>query len=176
MEYKRKKQNRTDYKKRLRLLKSGKPRLVIRKSLRGIDAQIIQYSPDGDKTLVSARSGELIKLGYKVPRRNIPTAYLVGALIAKKSKEKSIKEAIPDTGFYTSLAGSVVFSLIKGAKDGGLGVQMDDKVAPNEGRIEGKHILDYSGKKKENFSKYQADPSGISDMFKEVKRKLIENA
>ncbi|MFH1592539.1 MAG: 50S ribosomal protein L18 [Candidatus Woesearchaeota archaeon] len=176
MEYKRKKENRTDYGKRLKLLKSGKPRLVIRDSLKSISAQVVQYEPDGDKTLVSAHSKELVKLGYAVPRRNIPTAYLVGALIAKKSKEKSIKEVTPDTGFCTGVGGSVAFSLIKGVKDGGLDVNLDEKSMPRGDRIEGKHIADYAGKMKDRFSKYEVEPSKISNIFKEVKRKLIENA
>ena len=57
--YKRKKNGKTDYKKRLKLLKSRKPRLVIRKSLTQITAQVIQYQDEGDKVLVSAHSSEL---------------------------------------------------------------------------------------------------------------------
>ena len=41
--YRRKREGKTDYRKRLRLLLSGKPRLVIRRSLRDISAQVIEY-------------------------------------------------------------------------------------------------------------------------------------
>ncbi|MEK6922391.1 MAG: 50S ribosomal protein L18 [Nanoarchaeota archaeon] len=175
MEYKRKIQNRTNYRKRLMLLKSENIRLVIRRSLRGVCAQLVQYYPEGDKTLVSANSRELIKLGYKAPRRNIPTAYLVGALIAKKSKEKSIIKAVADIGFYAPIHGSVILSVIKGAKDGGLNIAIGDEAAPKQERIEGKHIANYYEKEKGRFSKYQIDPAELPNMFKEVKKKLIGN-
>ena len=41
--FKRKREGKTDYKKRLKLLSSSKPRLVIRKSLKNMTVQIIEY-------------------------------------------------------------------------------------------------------------------------------------
>ena len=61
--HKRRREGKTDYRKRLKLLKSKKPRLVVRKSLKHVRAQIIKYSPKGDETLVSATSEELKKFG-----------------------------------------------------------------------------------------------------------------
>ena len=63
MQFKRRKEGKTDYQNRLKMLKSGRPRLVVRKSLRYITAQVIEFTPKGDKTLVSATSKELKKLG-----------------------------------------------------------------------------------------------------------------
>ena len=57
--FKRKTLGITDYKKRLRLLASNKPRLVVRRSLRHSIAQIIEYNEKGDKVLVSATTREL---------------------------------------------------------------------------------------------------------------------
>ena len=173
MEYRRKKEKRTNYRKRLRLLKSRKPRLVIRRTLRNILAQLIIYESNSDKTIVSAHSKELIKLGYKAPKRNLPTAYLVGALLAKKAREKSIIHVIPDIGFYPATRGSMIFSVLKGAKDGGLDFSLNESVVPNEDRIEGKHIVHYATQKKEHFLHYGINPLEIPFMFAEVKRKLI---
>ena len=60
---KRRKEAVTDYARRVRLLKGGKNRLVIRRSNRGIIAQAVKYSVDGDMTVSTARSEELSKLG-----------------------------------------------------------------------------------------------------------------
>jgi len=173
MENHRKKEGRTNYKKRISLLASNKPRLVIRKSLRHILAQIIMYNPDGDKTIISAHSRELIQSGYKAPKRNLPTAYLVGVLIAKKAREKSIQEVIPDIGFYPGIKGSLPFAVIKGVKDGGIEIPFDNNIIPEEKRIEGKHIEQYAAQAKDRFLHYGMDPLEISKVFHETKRKLI---
>ena len=85
MQLKRKIEGRTNYRKRLRLLLSNKPRLVIRRSLNKIISQIIEYHPKGDRTLVSCSSNELMKYGWKGGLKNTPAAYLSGLLIGKKA-------------------------------------------------------------------------------------------
>ena len=44
IKFRRKREGKTDYRKRLKLLLGGKPRLVVRKSLKNITAQIAVYS------------------------------------------------------------------------------------------------------------------------------------
>ena len=61
MPFKRRLEGKTNYRKRLRLLLSRKPRLVVRKSLKHVRAQIIEFDPVGDKTIVSASTEELKK-------------------------------------------------------------------------------------------------------------------
>ena len=63
--FRRKREGKTNYKKRIAFLTSEKPRLVIRKSLKNITAQIVIYEPKGDKVIASACSAELTKLGWK---------------------------------------------------------------------------------------------------------------
>ncbi len=157
MIYKRKLKGRTDYKKRMDLLKSRKLRLVIRKSLKNIWAQIIQFNINGDKVLLSAHTNELKKYGWKSAKRNIPTAYLVGLLIGIKAKSKNIKEAILDIGFYRSIKGSIIYSLLKGAIDAGLKVPHSKDIFPSEDRIKGKHISE-----------------DIQKDFEEVKLKILK--
>jgi len=88
MPFKRRYEKKTNYKKRLGLLLSEKPRLVVRKFLRHTKAQIIKYEPKGDKTVVSANTQELEKLGWKYSTSNIPAAYLTGLLIGQRAKKK----------------------------------------------------------------------------------------
>ena len=54
-------ERKTDYRLRLKLLRSKKPRIVVRKSLKAIRVQFVEYNPQGDKILASAVSNELSK-------------------------------------------------------------------------------------------------------------------
>ena len=138
--YQRKKQGKTDYKKRLTLLKSKKPRLVVRKSLKNITVQIIDYKSKGDIILVNANSKDLVKNGWKGYGKNVTAAYLVGLLCGVKAKEKGIKEAVLDSGLYISTKGSVIYAALKGALDSGLNVPHSDVHFPSEERIKGTHL------------------------------------
>ena len=51
--FRRRREGKTDYRKRLKLLLSRKPRLVVRKSLNNIIAQIVEYDEKGDRVVVS---------------------------------------------------------------------------------------------------------------------------
>jgi large subunit ribosomal protein L18 len=140
MPFRRRREGKTDYSKRLALLKSEMPRIVVRKSLKYINAQIIEYGTIGDKTIVSATSKQLKALGWKFSCDNIPAAYLTGLLIAKAATEKKIKKAVLDIGIYESTKGSRIYAVVKGAIDGGLEVAANEKMFPSEDRVSGKHI------------------------------------
>jgi len=137
--FKRKREGKTDYKKRMKLLAYNKPRLVVRKSLKNLSAQIIEYHPNGDRVVVSAHSRELIKMGWKGYRRNVPAAYLVGLLCGAKAKDKGIKEAVLDLGLHPSVKGSVLYAALKGVLDAGITVPHDESVLPPEERLVGAH-------------------------------------
>src|SRR3972149_3806725 len=98
MPHRRRREQRTDYRQRLRLLKSRKPRFVVRASVNSITCQIISHDTKGDRTLVSATSLELKKHGWKGHTGNIPAAYLTGFLCGQKAKKHKVKEAILDMG------------------------------------------------------------------------------
>lgn len=183
--YRRKREGKTDYKKRLRLLLSNKPRLVVRKSLRDISAQIIEYDSKGDKIMVSAKASSLKELGWNFNYRNLPSAYLLGLLIAKKGKERGISAAILDIGLNKSVPGSRLYTVVKGALDNGLKISCSESVLPNEHRLSGKHIEDYAKKLKENqeaynkkfgnYIKKNMDPLNIAGIFNDIKNKIIGN-
>ena len=142
LHFRRRRENKTDYKKRLSLIRSGVPRLVIRQTNSRIVLQIVGYSPKGDVTHVNAASDELSDYGWKHSGKNLPACYLTGILCAQKAKKKKIAEAIVDLGLKTPLKGSRMFAAVKGALDGGLKVPADAEIFPPAERITGKHIKD----------------------------------
>ena len=160
--YRRKREGKTNYKKRLKLLLSGKPRLVIRPSLKNIIAQIIEYNPKGDQTITAVHSRELAKFDWKFSTGNITTAYLTGLLLGKKALKKNIKEAVLDIGLKTPIKGSKIFACLKGVVDAGVLVPVSEEILPSKERISGKHIADY---KKLNE---------ITKVFEEVKNKILK--
>ena len=164
VQFRRKREGKTNYKKRLKLLLSGKPRLVIRAFLKNISAQIIEYAPKGDKVIASAAGKELEAIGWKLNKGNIPAAYLIGLLVGKKAVEKGVKEAILDAGLKNPTKGSRVYACLKGAIDSGLKVAHSEEIFPDESRIKGEHI-----------AKYKKEFSEITKSFEEIKNKIKEN-
>jgi large subunit ribosomal protein L18 len=172
----RKREKKTNYKKRIALLKSGKPRLVVRKSLSNINAQIIEYKPEGDNVLVSANSRELLKMGYKMNRGNITSAYFTGMLLGQKAKKKNIKEAVLDIGLNKRIKGSKIYAVLKGVVDSGINIPCSKEIFPSKERIEGEHIADYAEKlKKENKDAYQKQFSLlIKNKVEDIKKHINE--
>ncbi len=105
----RRREGKTNYRKRLKLLLSRKPRLVVRITNRRVIAQIVEYAPEGDRVVVGVDSAMLREYGWKGDLNNTPAAYLTGILIAKKALQKGIGEAVLDIGLHTPTRGSRVF-------------------------------------------------------------------
>lgn len=160
--HRRRREGKTNYSKRLKLLLSKQPRLVVRKSLKHIRAQVVKYSPQGDKTIVSATSEELKKFGWKFSTGNSPAAYLVGLLIGKRSRNKKIKKVTLDIGLHRSTKGSRLYAVVKGALDAGLEVPCDEEILPKEERLKGLHIT--------HMKKFKDLPKN----FEEVKKKILK--
>lgn len=156
MPFKRRREKKTNYKKRLALIKSGKVRLVIRKSLSNISVQFINFDAKGDQTIASALSTELKKFGWK-RTGNLPAAYLTGFLAGKKAKDKKIEEAILDSGLQTLTKGSRLYAALKGVLDAGIKVPHSNEILPSEDRIKGKHISE-----------------DITKQFEEIKNRIEE--
>lgn len=172
----RRREGKTNYKKRLRLLLSKKPRLVVRITNKRIIAQIIEYHPDGDKVLVAADSQKLRNYGWLGDLNNTPAAYLLGVLIAKEALAKGVSEAVLDIGLHSPTKGSRVFALLKGAVDGGLSIPHNEEVFPDESRIKGEHIANYYEMQPERFSEYEKrglNPMDLPKHFEEIKEKIM---
>ena len=161
--FRRKREGRTYYKKRLKILVSSRCRFVVRKSLRNIQASIIKYSPEGDKVLVAVSSSSLGKMGWKGGTGNLPSAYLTGFLAGKKAAEKGVKEAVLDIGFNNSVKGSRLYAALAGALDSGLKIPANTEILPSKERISGAHIAKYALSLKSDRVKYETQ---FSDYLK----------
>ena len=111
--FKRRRKNQTNYVKRLALIKNKNPRMVIRKSGRGIVVQFIEFSSKGDKVICGINSSSLKKFGW-MPKRNSPTAYLCGLFAGKQALKKGIKEFNLDIGMNVPTKGAIIFSALRG--------------------------------------------------------------
>lgn len=182
--YRRRREGKTDYRKRKALILSRMPRLVVRGTLKNIIVQIVAAKPHGDEVLVSAHSRELLKnYGWKAPRGNLPAAYLTGLLCGLKAKAKGIKEAVLDIGLHSPTKGARVFAALKGVLDAGLSVPHGEEKLPDEKRIQGVHIAQYAKMLTTNTEKYMAafskylenkiPPESLPEHFAEVKKAVI---
>ncbi len=182
VQLRRRREGKTHYKKRLKILMSKHPRLVIRKSVKNIQANIVEYNSKGDHVIISVHSNELKKLGWKLNRGNLPSAYLVGLLLGKRAKNKGIKSAVLDIGLNKSVKGSRFYAALSGALDAGLQVPHNPKVLPAKERISAKHVSKYAVKLKNdenalkkqfsNYIKNDIDLEKLDDHFNSIKKKI----
>lgn len=174
--FRRKRQGRTDYRRRLKMLSGQSVRLVVRRSLQHTYAQLVRYRDAGDHVLASASTAELGKrYGWKLNGGNCMSGYLVGVLIAQKAKACKVAEAVLDIGQIASTKGSRVYAVLKGALAGGLLVPHSADILPSDDRIMGKHVA-YAGTAK-GFSRYRTagvDPTSIATLIAETKQKIMK--
>lgn len=177
--YRRKREGKTNYKKRLALLSSGTPRLVVRRSLKHILVQVVQYKPAGDTILLSTNSKELVKLGWPYSTSNSSAAYLTGFLLAAKLRKTASRALVADIGVYHSVPKSRLYAVLKGCIDGGIAVPCSPEVFPSDERIKGSHVAAYAKQLKADKQKYaqqfsayhkaNADPEKMPAVFDTVK-------
>ena len=180
--FRRKREGRTHYKKRLKLLMSNQHRFVVRKSLNGMQVSIVDYNAQGDKILFTVDSKALTKLGWKGANGNLPSAYLIGMLAGKKAIENGIKEAILDVGFNDSVKGSRLYAALAGAVEAGLIIPHDPEVLPPKDRVSGEHIAKYAQSLKNDKTRYNLqfsnyikkgfNPESMQNHFNEIKGKI----
>ncbi|MBU0980675.1 MAG: 50S ribosomal protein L18 [Nanoarchaeota archaeon] len=159
----------TDYKKRITLLKSGMPRLVVRPSLHHMQVQAIEYDEKGDIVVARAHTSELRKLGWKYGTGNMPAAYLTGLLLGKRVKHKKL---VPDV----NSRGNRQYAVIKGVIDAG--IEVPCSIELKEDRLQGKHISSYAPQAKGNqFAKLKEQDLGkLPEEFNTIKKKIMEGA
>jgi len=137
----RRREGKTDYRKRLNLLRSGKIRMVVRKSLKNTQVQFVKYKEDGDNIVASANSKELKdKYNWRFSTSTTPAAYLTGLLAGVRAKEKGVTDCILDIGRQTPSTGCKIFAVLKGTIDAGLECPFSEEKLPSEDRIMGKHL------------------------------------
>ncbi|MDQ2049741.1 50S ribosomal protein L18 [Natronolimnohabitans sp. A-GB9] len=170
----RRREVRTDYHQRLRLLKSGKPRLVARKSNKHTTAQLITPGPQGDETLASAHSSDLEEYGWEAPTSNISAAYLTGLLAGTRAVEAGVEEAVLDIGLNTATPGNKVFAVQEGAIDAGLEIPHNDSVLADWSRTRGEHIAEYAEQLDEPLYSGEFDATDLPEHFDEVREAILE--
>jgi len=156
--FRRRKEGKTDYRYRLRLLKSGKPRVVVRRSNKNTIVQFVVYERKGDRIVSSAVGSELKKYGWNGSMGNMPASYLTGLLAGKRAIKEGVKEGVLDIGHHESIKGANIYGALKGVLDAGVDVPHGEEVMPGEDRIYGKHISeDMADKVKEVKKKIEAE-------------------
>ncbi|MBN1454839.1 MAG: 50S ribosomal protein L18 [Methanomicrobia archaeon] len=141
--FRRRREGKTDYRRRLRLLLSRVPRIVVRQSNHYIQIQLIATEPVGDNTILSVNSAELVNLGYKGGYSNCSAAYLTGLVFGHRARDVGVNHAILDIGRKTPIHGSNVYAALKGAIDSGMSIPHDPAVFPPDDRLYGEHISAY---------------------------------
>ncbi|OPY15961.1 MAG: 50S ribosomal protein L18P [Methanomethylovorans sp. PtaU1.Bin073] len=158
--FRRRREGRTNYHQRLKLLLSKEDRVVVRKSSKHVQVQLIAPTPEGDVTLSSAISTELKNYGYDAPTGNTPAAYLTGLLFGYRTLSKGYDYGILDIGLQASSPGSRIYATLKGIVDSGLEIPHDPSVFPSDERIRGEHIAEYM------------EGSNLPQLFDAVKEKI----
>jgi large subunit ribosomal protein L18 len=185
--FRRRREGKTNYHLRLKLIKSGSLRLVVRNSPTQVIVSSNEAKIEGDKCLAYACSQQLVKnFGWNYNTGNLPAAYLTGYLAGLKAKKANIEKAILDIGI--PIHENRIWATLKGVLDAGIEIPHGDVFNENlESRITGEHIKQFAEYLKENdeakykkqFSAYiknKADPTKIVDAFEKVKKEIEKKA
>ncbi len=136
----RRQEGKTDYRKRLILLKGNKPRLVVRKSNSYLYLQIVESKHAQDKVVASFTTREL--LDYKWPAdksgslKSISAGYLAGYALGKKISGEIKNKIILDSGLIPNTKGSRVYAVVKGIADAGIKIPFSEDIVPEKEKIE----------------------------------------
>ncbi|MFP4038639.1 MAG: 50S ribosomal protein L18 [Candidatus Nanohaloarchaea archaeon] len=135
--HRRRREQKTDYEQRLKLLKSDHPRAVVRTSNKHTKMHLSFYKEEGDENRCFTSTEELENFGWSHNTGNLPSAYLAGFLMGSKAEED---KAILDIGLQEKKSGGRVFAAVKGMIDAGLEIPAGEEAFPEEERISGEHI------------------------------------
>ncbi len=137
-------ENKTNYSKRIKLLKGKTPRIVFRKTNRYLIAQYVTSKNAQDKIEFGSSTSNLVKYGWPKEFENslksIPAAYLLGTLMAKEISSRKLENPIVDFGMLRTEHKSRVFAFLKGLIDSGIKMNCSKDNFPSEERIKGKHL------------------------------------
>ncbi len=141
VQFRRRREGKTDYKKRKELLKSGKPRVIFRKSNRYITSQYVLSTEAQDKVILGFDSRELLKYGWpknkKGSLKSLPASYLSGYLLGKKILKENLENPIVDFGIIRMLHKTAPFAFLKGLVDSGIDIKTKEETFPSEEKIKG---------------------------------------
>jgi large subunit ribosomal protein L18 len=185
VQYRRRREKKTDYAARRILATSEHPRFVVRVSNKTIAVQVTKSEIEGDYVMVNASSHELkTKYGWKASGKNIPAAYLIGYIAGKKALEAGIERVNLDMGLKRVTTGNKLFAVVQGAIDAGLEIPVNSDVVPSHETITGQVIAEHAENTADpieyerRFSVYLRRglrPEALPSHFDEVKTRIEEN-
>jgi large subunit ribosomal protein L18 len=139
--FRRRREGRTDYRVRLRLLKSGQPRAVVRLSDRRVRVALVAYDPAGDRVLAAADSRELGRIEFPSGSfASTPAAYLTAYLAGLRAKAHGTSNAVLDAGLRRPTEGGRLAAALKGLLDAGIEIPHGEGGFPGADRLNGKHL------------------------------------
>jgi ribosomal protein L18 len=158
-------ERKTNYSKRLKLLKGGSFRIIFRKTNKYLISQCVSSKGAQDKILFGFTSKNLYKYGwpeeFKGSLKSVPSAYLLGLLMGEKIIKEKIKEPIVDFGMLRTKHKSKVYGFLKGLIDSGIKIKCKEEFFPSEERIIGKKLkkdfAEHFQKIKQNIEKGKND-------------------
>ncbi|QEE15347.1 50S ribosomal protein L18 [Promethearchaeum syntrophicum] len=183
--FRRRREGKTNYHRRLKLIISRRKRLVIRCSNKHTIVQVVDALVQGDKILAQSHSSQLEKQFTWVHNSgNMPSAYLTGYLCGLRAKKAKIQDIILDIGIIVH--NDRIKAAFRGFIDAGNEVPHDNKWFPDklEERLNGSHIETYAkllkkkpAQYKKKFSKIllkKGDPLKIVSDFDKAKKNMEE--
>ena len=187
LSFRRRREHRTNYRLRKKLILSGLPLFYVFRSLRYITVSFIIPKPEGDHTVAAACSKELMKRFGLVSGKNLPAAYLTGLLAGARAKKAGISKAIINLGVTWSKKASIPFAAAQGARDAGIEIPIGEEALVDWKRIRGEHIANYAKLLKQTdierykrmFSQYLEkglDPESLPEKFDQIREVLLKEA
>ena len=139
--FRRRREGKTDYRYRLKLLKNGAPRAVVRISSRRVRVAVTAFDPKGDRVVAAADSAELIGAGFPAKSlSSVPASYLTGYLAGVRAKRAGTSEAVLDAGLRHPIPGGRLLGALRGLLDAGLEIPHGEGGFPSADRLNGKHL------------------------------------
>jgi len=140
----RRRENKTDYSRRIKILKSLKPRIIFRKTNKYIIAQYVVSDAAQDKVIINSNSKKLLNYGWPEKAsgslKSLPASYLTGYLIGKQIISSNLENPVVDTGMTRILHKSKVFAFLKGLIDSGIKMECKKEAFPDDKRLKGEHM------------------------------------
>jgi len=181
LDFRRRREALTDYRKRFALVKGGHDRVVIRKTNKRIIAEVVRYAEKGDLVLAYVDSGALSKYSWP-SRSNRPTAYLTGLMLARIAASK-VKDSnapyILDIGLSSPVKNSIPFVFAKGCLDGGMRLQASLEIKEaiyNYSDTEYAKKASESGGTVKQYGKFLKDGikiEALAGLFEATKKKIL---
>jgi large subunit ribosomal protein L18 len=139
--FRRRREGRTDYRVRLKLLQSGRARAVVRLSERRVRVALVAFDPAGDRVLAAADSTELGGIAFPAASlASTPAAYLTAYLAGLRAKASGTASAVLDLGIRHPTAGGRLSAALKGLLDAGLEIPHGETGFPPADRLNGTHL------------------------------------